>query len=120
MAVDYLNGDNYEYSYMLEGYSDEWVELQKNNRVAFMNIPAGSYLLHVRYKSNVMDRATQVYTLPLTVLPPWYRTTAALVCYILLAAGLVWAVCRLAAQALPQAATACRSPAGGGTAREAL
>ena len=29
-----------------------------------MNIPAGSYLLHVRYKSNVMDRATQVYTLP--------------------------------------------------------
>ena len=90
VAVDYLNGDNYEYSYMLEGYSDEWVELQKNNRVAFMNIPAGSYLLHVRYKSNVMDRATQVYTLPLTVLPPWYRTTAALVCYILLAAGLVW------------------------------
>lgn len=90
VAVDYLNGDNYEYSYMLEGYSDEWVELQKNNRVAFMNIPAGSYLLHVRYKSNVMDRATQVYTLPLTVLPPWYRTTAALVCYILLAVGLVW------------------------------
>ena len=61
VAVDYLNGDNYEYSYMLEGYSDEWVELQKNNRVAFMNIPAGSYLLHVRYKSNVMDRATQVH-----------------------------------------------------------
>ena len=26
-----------------------------------------------------MDRATQVYTLPLTVLPPWYRTTAGLV-----------------------------------------
>ena len=51
VAVDYLNGDNYEYSYMLEGYSDEWVELQKNNRVAFMNIPAGSYLLHVRSRA---------------------------------------------------------------------
>lgn len=90
VAVDYLNGDNYEYSYLLEGYSDEWVELQKNNRVAFMGIPAGSYRLHVRYKSNVMDRGTQVYTLPLTVLPPWYLTTAAVVCYILLAAGIVW------------------------------
>ena len=33
VAVDYLNGDNYEYYYMLEGYSDEWVELQKTNRV---------------------------------------------------------------------------------------
>ena len=42
VAVDYLNGDNYEYSYMLEGYSDEWVELQKNNRVAFMNIPGAA------------------------------------------------------------------------------
>ena len=29
VAVDYLNGDNYEYSYMLEGYSDEWVDCRK-------------------------------------------------------------------------------------------
>lgn len=90
VAIDYLNGDNYEYSYLLEGYSDEWVELQKNNRVSFTGIPPGRYLLHMRYKSNVMDRDTQVYTLPLTVLPPWYRTTIAIVCYVLLAAGIVW------------------------------
>lgn len=90
VAVDYLNGDNYEYSYLLEGYSDQWVGLQKNNRVSFTGVPAGSYRLHVRYKSNVMDGGTQVYTLPLTVLPPWYRTTAAVVCYLLLAAGGVW------------------------------
>ncbi|WP_290555254.1 hybrid sensor histidine kinase/response regulator transcription factor [Alistipes sp.] len=90
VAVDYLNGDNYEYSYLLEGYSDKWVELQKNNRVFFTGIPAGSYLLHVRYKSNVMDGTAQAYTLAITVLPPWYRTTAALVCYLLLATELVW------------------------------
>ncbi len=92
VAVDYLDGDNYEYSCRLEGYSDEWVELQKENRALFMGIPPGSYRLHVRYKSHVMDRAMQVYTLPLTVLPPWYRTAWAVAGYVLLAAACVWVV----------------------------
>lgn len=82
VAVDYLNGDNYEYSYCLEGLSDAWIALQKDNRITFTNLPAGNYRLHVRYKSNVMGPMSRIYTLPLVVLPPWYRTTAAILAYI--------------------------------------
>lgn len=56
VAVDYLNGDNYEYSHHAGGLFRRVGGITENNRVAFMNIPAGG-LLHVRYKSNVMDRA---------------------------------------------------------------
>lgn len=90
VAADYLYGDNYEYSYRFAHSGDVWTELQKNNRVTFTGLPPGKYELQVRYKSNVMDQTNRVYTLPVTVLPPWYRTTVAIVGYIVLALGAVW------------------------------
>lgn len=89
VAVDYLNGENFEYSCRLDGDDGGWIELQKNNRVTFSNMAPGSYRLDVRYKSNVMDYVDAVYSLPIVVLPPWYRTTVAHVVYLLSGMGCV-------------------------------
>lgn len=85
IATDYIDGSNYEYSYFLEGYSDSWVELQKSNAVSFMNLPAGKYLLHVKYKNDVYGLDATEYTIPLEILPPWYRSNLAILAYLLFA-----------------------------------
>lgn len=85
VAVDYLAGDNYEYSYLLEGRDEEWIDLRRDNRVAFTHLPPGDYRLRVRYRSSAMDERSRVYTLPLRVLPPWYRTGAACAGYVVAA-----------------------------------
>lgn len=83
IATDYINGDNYEYSYFLEDYNDSWVELQKNNEVSFMNLPAGKYLFRVKYKNDVYDLDAAEFAIPLEILPPWYRSNFALLVYFL-------------------------------------
>lgn len=84
VATDYIHGDNYEYSYLLENYNNNWTELQKSNEISFTKLPYGNYTLKVRYKNDVYDSNAGEYFLPLHILPPWYRSTPAVIAYILL------------------------------------
>lgn len=84
IALDYINGDNYEYSYILENYNTEWTELQKTNEATFTNLPYGDYVLKVRYKNDVFSSDEQYYSLFITKLAPWYLTKWAVMGYILL------------------------------------
>lgn len=93
VAPDYINGENYEYAYSVEGYDPNWTELQKNNKVSFTNVPPGNYVLKVRYRNDVIDSEASEYTLRLKVLPPLYLTAWAKVAYILL--GIILFVCVL-------------------------
>lgn len=84
VAPDYINGENYEYSYQLLNYNSSWKSLQKTNKVTFMNLPYGEYLLKVRYRNDVIESAEKEYTLPVEILPPLYLTPTALFIYFLL------------------------------------
>lgn len=84
VALDYINGDNYEYSYLLENYNTEWIELQKHNEVTFTNLPPGNYTLKVRYKNDVFGSDDIFYSLPIIKLPPWYFSKWAIFIYIIL------------------------------------
>ena len=59
------NGENYEYSYLLENYNTSWTELQKDNEVVFTKLPYGNYVLKVRYKNDVFDSDAKEYFLSL-------------------------------------------------------
>lgn len=84
VAPDYINGENYEYSYQLLNYNSSWKSLQKTNKVTFTNLPYGDYLLKVRYRNDVIESSEKEYTLPVKVLPPLYLRPAALFMYFLL------------------------------------
>lgn len=84
VALDYINGDNYEYSYILEDYNTTWTELQKTNEVTFTNLPYGDYVLKVRYKNDVFGSDEKYYSLHISKLAPWYLTKWAILGYILL------------------------------------
>lgn len=87
VATDYIHGENYEYSYLLVNYNTSWTELQKDNEVTFTKLPYGNYVLKVRYKNDVFDSDGQEYFLHIRVLPPWYRSSWAMIIYGLLLAA---------------------------------
>ncbi len=84
VALDYINGPNFEYSYFLENYSTEWTDSHSLNEATFTDLPSGHYVLKVKYKSDVFDSETKYYTLPITILYPWYLTTVARIIYSIL------------------------------------
>ena len=92
VATDYINGDNYDYSYKLDGYDASWNELQKNNEVMFINLPYGKYKLRVKYKDDVFEEGRKEYELPIHVKPPWYLTGWALGIYVVLVVLVVLAI----------------------------
>lgn len=79
IAIDYINGSDYEYSYIIEGYTSSWKELQNVNEVVFTNLPPGNYTLKVKYKNDVLD--SDYYSLNIIILPPWYLSIWAIICY---------------------------------------
>lgn len=84
IAINYINGDNYEYAYWLDGYNTSWVSLQKNNEVSFTNLPYGRYTLYVKHKDDVFDDEIKECRLSVYVKPPWYLTGWAIAGYIVL------------------------------------
>lgn len=90
IAIDYVNGSDYEYSYIIEGYTSSWKELQNDNEVVFTNLPAGNYTLKVKYKNDVLD--SEYYSLNIIILPPWYLSIWAIICYILVIVLLLFGV----------------------------
>ena len=88
-VLDYLHGDNYDFSYLLYDYDTSWNSLQKETKISFTKLPPGSYTLKVKYKNDVLNADDNIYTLKLKILPPWYLSTYAYVVYVILFLGLV-------------------------------
>ncbi len=75
IAVDNYSSNNYEYSYWLEGYNSNWVNIQKNNEVTFNHLSEGNYVLHLKYNNDVFNNEFNKNTISIVVLPPWYLTS---------------------------------------------
>ena len=90
VVPDYASGGDVEYSYMLEGYDKDWGAFSSVNEASYFSVPSGDYLFKVRYKKDVFATEYKTFTIPVHILPPWYRTVYAYIIYILL--GIVLAM----------------------------
>lgn len=86
-ALDYVNGSNYTYYSRLAGYNDQWSICSPY--ISLADLPAGSYRLDVRYRNNITDTESPVYSLPIRIRPVWWASPAAKTGYTLLALLLV-------------------------------
>lgn len=84
IAINFLSDNSYEYSYKLENYNDNWIDLQKVNEVSFINLPYGKYTLKVKYKNDVAEGNEQFKTIDIIKLPPWYLSNTAYLIYTVL------------------------------------
>lgn len=88
-VLDYINGENYDYSYILENYDTDWISLQKDNNISFTKLPPGEYILRIKYKNDVVKADDNIYSLPIVILPPWYLSNIAYAIYSLLIISLL-------------------------------
>lgn len=83
-ALDYINGNDYNYYYQLEGLSKQWIDNGSSNTVFFTSIPPGEYVLHAKYKNKLTGVESQEYSLSILISPPWYMSWWAYLIYIIL------------------------------------
>lgn len=81
---DFLSGRDIEYSYLLEGYNDEWSVSCNSNEAVFNSVPSGKYILKVRYKKDVFDADYKTYAIPVRIVAPWYLSAMAVMIYLCL------------------------------------
>ncbi len=89
VVPDYTSDGDIEYSYMLEGYDRDWGAFSSVNEISYFSVPPGNYLFKVRYKKDVFATEYKTLTIPIHILPPWYRTVYAYIVYLLIGVVLV-------------------------------
>lgn len=92
VAMDYINGANCSYSYMLENFSNVWMETTNDNEAHFTNIPPGKYVFKVKYNSGLDGSKDQCTSMTIVILPPWYQSIYAHILYWLLIIGAAYYV----------------------------
>lgn len=81
------------YEYMLTGIDKTWARETTNPNATYANVPPGEYDFLLREAGRGQNEKTA--KLHITILPPWYRTTLAIIAYILLAIGLMLLAVRM-------------------------
>ncbi len=83
-ALSYTAPDNTEYWYKMEGLNDNWIYLNKNHRVNFTQLPAGSYSFTAKSLNSSGIWGKEASKLNITVLPVFWKSKLAYSFYILL------------------------------------
>ena len=74
-ALDFNAPELNQYRYKLEGLDPKWVELDHSRQATFTNLPAGQYELKVQASNHLGLWNAHGVSLPITVLPPPWKTT---------------------------------------------
>ncbi|HKV38997.1 MAG TPA: two-component regulator propeller domain-containing protein, partial [Blastocatellia bacterium] len=73
-ALDYTLPRRNHYSYLMEGFSNQWIDLGTRREVTFTNLDPGSYVLRVRGSNSdgVWNQASTI-AFRITITPPFWR-----------------------------------------------
>lgn len=78
-----------QYAYCMEGLSSKWYHVVGENRVYFTKLPPGNYTFKVKAAnlSGIWNDEPAMFQI--TILPPWWLSTKALILYEIIAIGCV-------------------------------
>ena len=88
-TLDFPFANNTNYSYILEGFNEHWIDLKNANRINFSNIPPGDYTLKI--KAENASSGPLYKELNIHMLPPIWQTVPAYIFYLLSIVLLIWA-----------------------------
>lgn len=87
-ALEYQRPKNNRYAYYLEGFEKDWNYTGTQRTATYTNLSPGDYIFKVKATNSDGVWGEKYFELPITVLPPWYKTWWAYILYVLaLAAG---------------------------------
>lgn len=81
VPLDFNSSYNCSLSYLLEGYSKEWINLGHSSNMVFTNVPKGHYTLRVRCYNRDNIPNGEDFTLPVSIIPVWYMSMPMLMLY---------------------------------------
>lgn len=87
--TDYIPFNEDDIRYRLEGFSDTWARLNKQNTITYTNLSPGTYTLVINAKDKRSELMAE-HRLQIKVLPPFYLSTTAYLLYILCITALAY------------------------------
>jgi signal transduction histidine kinase/streptogramin lyase len=91
--INFTNPEKNRLFYQLEGFNEEWLETGEH-LLTYTNLDPGSYTLHVRARNGDGVWSEGELTIPITVIPPFYRSWWFRSLVVLAIAALAWGVTR--------------------------
>ena len=86
-VVDNINYPDYEFSYRINGFDDQWKSNGNDDIIHLPTLPPGRYVLEIRYHNNSNSYTSQSVKLPIRIIPPVYATWWAKTLYALIVIG---------------------------------
>jgi len=90
-AIDFADRGTIKFAYHLEGGNSGWMETKAANPVTFLRLTDGKYILHVKRNNYIGEWGPDNCLLIINVLPPWYRSWLAYLCYVIFGSALIYA-----------------------------
>ncbi|MES2848493.1 MAG: ATP-binding protein [Bacteroidota bacterium] len=83
-SLDFTASSQNKYRYQLVGVDKDWVESGTRRSATYLHLPSGKYIFKVQGSNSQGIWSDKITELQITVLPPWWRSWWAYVCYALL------------------------------------
>ena len=80
-AIQYPFANKCKYSYMLEGYDDQWSLAGLNNSATYRQLPPGTYSLKVKASNSDGIWSDDISSIQLEITPPFWKTIWAFFAY---------------------------------------
>lgn len=94
-ALDFVDPENIQYAYKLEGFDPDWNYVQKQRVANYTNLPKGEYIFRVKSTNSEGVWLDNERTLEIEVLPSFWETIWAYMLYMLLFAALIYLIVRI-------------------------
>lgn len=94
VALSYACPAANQYAYKMENLDKDWIFTKDNQSVTYANLAPGKYRFVVKASNNDKVWNQEGAFVEIIILPPWWRTWVANICYILLLIVCVWLIVR--------------------------
>ena len=82
--LNYLSPNKNQYSFMLEGFDNDWNYVGTKRTATYTNLNPGEYIFRVKGTINNGSWEQQVTSLKIIIIPPWWKTIWAYLIYFIL------------------------------------
>ncbi|WP_169817164.1 hybrid sensor histidine kinase/response regulator transcription factor [Flavobacterium glycines] len=91
-ALEYSLPEKISYAYFLEGWDSQWHYVNNIRSANYSKLTEGNYVLKIKSTNVEGVWNSQTISLPITILPPWYRSWFAYLIYLLAVAFIIYVV----------------------------
>jgi serine phosphatase RsbU (regulator of sigma subunit) len=93
-SITSINDFKPQFSFMLEGYDEDWSEYSFDNQVDYKKVPNGTYIFKVKSR-DAYGNISDVKSIKIIIASPWYKTVWAYILYVVLLILLIILIVRI-------------------------